>query len=102
MRVTRVPPQKRGATGQLTHDGQTGVSSIARSWISKVECSPGVIEAVWVRQADVVPGSVVLCMATLHPQDGFGDSRFSVYGESSHAAGCTGEGFGVYTNGLEG
>ncbi len=48
-----------------------------------------------------MPGSA-LCVATLHPQDGFGDAGFSGDGESSHAAGRSGEGLRVYTNGMKG
>ena len=69
---------------------------------SEAEGAPGVVEAIWVREADVAAGGRRLRVAALHVEDGLGKAGFGSDGEPAHAAGGAGEGQGVYADGAEG
>ncbi len=52
----------------------------------EAESPPGIVEAIWVGEADVAAGSAVQGMANLHPQDLLGDASLSGDGQTAHAA----------------
>ena len=69
---------------------------------SKPEGSPGVVEAVRVRESDIAAGGGRLRVAALHVEDGLRYPGFRGDGESSHTARGAGEGRGVDADGAEG
>ncbi len=58
----------------------------------EAEGTPGVVEAVGVREADVAAGGHALGVAALHLHDRLRNAGFGGDGEAAHAAGDAGKG----------
>ncbi len=79
-------PEHRLSVAQVAICSIHGMRIVAPA--SELEGAPSVIEAVWVGETDVSPGSAVLRVTGLHPEDVLRDTGLNGHRQAAHAAGC--------------
>ena len=52
--------------------------------------APRVVEAIWIREPDITPGSAILRVPGLHPEDVLGHTGLNGNGQAPHTAGDAG------------